>query len=108
MTGAPSRLAQLAAMVVAREFEPRLPGMFRYLTRGLGTRRTASPDILSLVMFQEDYLQRLVELGEADADAQQERIDAFLQSSAAASKTGLEGTAGEGGTPGPVAQTDSA
>lgn len=66
---------------LAREFEPRLPSMFRYLTRGLGTRRTASPDILSLVMFQEDYLQRLVELGEADADAQGERIDAFLQAS---------------------------
>lgn len=64
---------------LAREFEPRLPAMFRYLTRGLGTRRTASPDILSLVMFQEDYLQRLVELGEADADAQSDRIDAFLQ-----------------------------
>lgn len=64
---------------LAREFEPRLPSMFRYLTRGLGTRRTASPDILSLVMFQEDYLQRLVELGEADADAQRDRIDAFLR-----------------------------
>jgi NTE family protein len=63
---------------LARAFEPRLPSMFRYLTRGLGTQRTASPDILSLVMFQEDYLQRLAQLGEADADAQAERIDAFL------------------------------
>jgi NTE family protein len=64
---------------LAREFEPRLPSVFRYLTRGLGTRRTASPDILSLVMFQEDYLRRLVELGEADAEAQRDRIDAFMQ-----------------------------
>lgn len=63
---------------LAREFEPRLPSMFRYLTRGLGTQRTASPDILSLVMFQEDYVRRLVQLGEADADANADRIDDFL------------------------------
>jgi NTE family protein len=70
----PSRdLGKLAA-----EFEPRLPKFFRYLTRGLGTQRTASPDFLSLLMFQEDYLRRLVELGEADADANAERLDAFL------------------------------
>lgn len=70
----PSRdLGKLAA-----EFEPRLPRVFRYLTRGLGTQRTASPDILSLLMFQEDYIRRLVELGEADAEANAERLDAFL------------------------------
>jgi NTE family protein len=52
--------------------------VFRYLTRGLGTQQTASPDILSLVLFQADYLRRLVELGEADAEAQAEKIDSFL------------------------------
>lgn len=61
----PSRdLGRLAA-----DFEPRLPGAFRFITRGLGTRRTSSPDFLSLLMFQSDYLQRLMECGEADADA---------------------------------------
>jgi NTE family protein len=63
---------------LASEYEPRLPKGLRFMTRGLGTRRTASPDILSLVLFQEDYLRRLVELGEADADAQHERIDKFI------------------------------
>lgn len=77
---------------LAREFEPRLPPMFRYLTRGLGTRRTASPDILSLVMFQEDYLQRLAELGEADADAQGDRIDAFLRAPLSAPSSPAAGT----------------
>jgi NTE family protein len=67
---------------LAREFEPRLPTVFRYLTRGLGTQQTASPDILSLVLFQADYLRRLVELGEADADAQAAKIDAFVSRSA--------------------------
>jgi NTE family protein len=63
---------------LAGEFEPRLPRVFRYLTRGLGTQKTTSPDILSLLMFQHDYLRRLIELGEGDVEANKDRIDAFL------------------------------
>ena len=58
---------------------PLLPGFFRFLTRGLGTRETASPDILSLLMFQADYLGRLIELGEADADARADEIQSFIE-----------------------------
>ncbi len=65
---------------LAAEFEPRLPPAFRWATRGLGTRDTESPDALSLIMFQSDYTQRLMELGEADAEAQRETIDALLDS----------------------------
>jgi NTE family protein len=64
---------------LAGEYEARLPSAFRFLTRGLGTRRTASPDILSLVMFQPDYVTALIELGEADADARRDEIDAFIE-----------------------------
>lgn len=63
---------------MARQFEPRLPPFFRYMTRGLGTQKTASPDIISLILFQNDYLKALIELGEADADAQHEAIEQFL------------------------------
>ena len=63
---------------LSREYEPLLPAFFRFMTRGLGTRETSSPDILSLLMFQSDYLGRLIELGEADAEARGEEIDAFL------------------------------
>ena len=63
---------------LSREYEPLLPGFFRFMTRGLGTRETASPDILSLLMFQADYLGRLIELGEADAEARAEDIERFL------------------------------
>ena len=52
---------------LAREYEPDLPRVFRFLTRGLGTRETSSPDFLSLLMFQPDYVERLIEIGEADA-----------------------------------------
>jgi predicted acylesterase/phospholipase RssA len=46
--------------------------------RGLGTRETESPDALSLIMFQPDYTRRLMDLGEADAEARCEEINAFL------------------------------
>ncbi|MCP4203699.1 MAG: patatin [bacterium] len=61
----PSRdLGELAA-----EFEARLPGAFRFLTRGWGTRETRSPDFLSLLMFQSDYLSELMAIGQRDAEA---------------------------------------
>jgi NTE family protein len=66
---------------LSREYEPLLPGFFRFVTRGLGTRETASPDILSLLMFQADYLGRLIELGEADADARADEIEEFVSTS---------------------------
>ena len=50
------------------------------MTRGLGTRETRSPDGLSMLMFQRDYLTRLMEIGEADAEARAEEIDTFLHS----------------------------
>ena len=63
---------------LAGEFEARLPGFLKYLTRGLGTRETKSPDFLSLILFQRDYIARLIELGEQDAEAQAALFDAFL------------------------------
>jgi len=63
---------------LANEYEPELPRAFRFLTRGLGTRETRSNDILSLMMFQTDYVRRLIELGEADAAARLPEIRRFL------------------------------
>ncbi len=53
---------------LAARYEPKLPGAFRFLTRGLGTRETASPDFLSLLLFQADYLNELMDIGERDAE----------------------------------------
>jgi NTE family protein len=63
---------------LANAYEPELPRAFRFLTRGLGTRETRSNDMLSLVMFQTDYVKRLIELGEADAQAWLPEIRRFL------------------------------
>lgn len=65
---------------LASDYEPRLPGPFRFLTRGLGTRETRTPDALSMIMFQTDYLERLIELGRADAEARADEIAEFLES----------------------------
>ena len=63
---------------LANDYEPELPRAFRFLMRGLGTRETRSNDMLSLVMFQSDYVKRLMELGEADAMAKLPEIRRFL------------------------------
>jgi len=63
---------------LANEYEINLPRAFRFLVRGLGSRDTGSNDMLSLMMFQHDYIARLVELGEQDAHAHAAEIDAFL------------------------------
>jgi NTE family protein len=63
---------------LANAYEPDLPRAFRFLTRGLGTRETRSNDMLSLVMFQGDYVKRLIELGEADAITRLDDIRRFL------------------------------
>ncbi len=63
---------------LANAYEAQLPRAFRFLTRGLGTRETRSNDMLSLVMFQTDYVKHLIELGEADAKARLPQIRRFL------------------------------
>ncbi len=63
---------------LAGEYEAGLPKGFRFLTRGLGTRETASPDFLSLLMFEPRYLARLIEIGETDAEARMDEIERLL------------------------------
>ena len=61
-----------------RELRDRLPRSLRFFTRGLGTRNLRSNDLLSLIMFQPDYLQRLVHLGEEDAEDRRAELLAFV------------------------------
>ncbi len=64
---------------LSHQFEPKLPGMLRYLSRGIGTHKTLSPDWLSMIMFEPHYLEALLALGEADAEAQMPEIAAVLK-----------------------------
>jgi NTE family protein len=64
---------------IAGQFESQLPRAFRFMTRGLGTKQTRSPDFLSMVLFQPDYLSALIDLGEKDAEGRAVEIEAFLR-----------------------------
>lgn len=63
---------------LANEFEPRLPGMFRFLTRRLGTQPARSQELISTVLFQQDYVRRLMEIGERDGEAQADALIQFM------------------------------
>ena len=61
------------------EYEAKLPKVFRYLVRSLGSRETSSPDVLSLLAFDPGYLNALMELGEADAASHAEEVLALMR-----------------------------
>lgn len=63
---------------LAGKHEIELPRGLRFLLRGLGTRETKSPDFLSMLMFEPEYLGRLIEIGEADARARMPEIKALV------------------------------
>ena len=65
---------------LANEFEFQLPWMFRYLTRQLGTKKAKTQDFLSTVMFESQYLSRILELGERDGEARADEIADFVRS----------------------------
>ena len=44
----------------------------------MGAHRPRAADLLSILMFLDDYLKRLIDLGRSDAAAQEERLAAFL------------------------------
>ena len=64
---------------IAQDYEPALPKVFRFLTRRIGTRERRGRDVLSMLMFQGDFLARIIELGEADADDRADEIAAFVE-----------------------------
>jgi NTE family protein len=64
--------------LLANQYELQLPRTFRYLTRKLGTRRARSQDMMSTIMFEPGYLNRLLELGERDGENVAESVKEFL------------------------------
>ena len=64
---------------LASGYEPLLPPSMRVAVGGIGGRdATASPDWLSMLLFDSDYVGRLVALGEADVAARADEVRAFL------------------------------
>jgi NTE family protein len=77
---------------LASGYEPRLPPSMRLALGGMGAGNGArgngsrangadpakSPDWLSMLLFDPDYVERLVALGEADVEARADEVRAFL------------------------------
>lgn len=66
-------LAQLA-----NAHEAKLPWALRFMTRGLGTRQTRHNEMLSLLMFQHEFIAELIERGRQDARNRMSEILAFV------------------------------
>ncbi len=64
---------------LAGEYEIRVPSTLRFLLRGLGTRETRSPDMLSFLLFEPGYIRLLLEMGERDAEARMGEIEALVR-----------------------------
>lgn len=63
---------------ISKDFEDRLPPAFRFLVRGLGTRETQSPDVLSFLLFDPGYIEILLEIGEQDGEARMGEIESMI------------------------------
>ncbi len=58
----------------AREHERSSPEPFRFLSRGWGTGEGKSGDVLSLLLFERDYIEQLLEAGARDAAARTDEM----------------------------------
>lgn len=63
---------------MANVHEAELPWTLRFMTRGLGTKETRHNELLSLLMFQPQYLTELIEQGRRDANAQMDELRRFV------------------------------
>ncbi|MEM7001425.1 MAG: patatin-like phospholipase family protein [Pseudomonadota bacterium] len=67
---------------LAREQKVSMPRAFRFFQRGVEDKDSKTSDALSMVMFEPEYLGLLLKLGEEDAAAQHDEIEAFLSGQA--------------------------
>lgn len=63
---------------LASKYEDKMPAMFKFLMRGQGVHEQSSPDWLSMILFHPEYLTRLIELGEKDAEARLDELKQFF------------------------------
>ncbi len=66
---------------LAAEYEDQLTGALKLIAKGIGLGRSKSPDWLSMLLFYDQYVDRLLDIGFHDAKNQHERIARFLSQS---------------------------
>ncbi len=63
---------------LAQGLEGKTRGILRMLTKGLGSADTLSPDWLSVMLFEPEFIERVLELGYEDGRRQASEIMKFL------------------------------
>ncbi|MFT5513988.1 MAG: NTE family protein [Rhodothermales bacterium] len=61
------------------EYQADLSGILKLFARGLGSSDTKSPDWLSMILFEQAYTERLIDIGYADARSQKEDFDRLFE-----------------------------
>ncbi len=64
---------------LAHGFEVKTEGVLRMLTRGLGSGDTLSPDWLSVMLFDPEFIGKIAELGYEDGRRQADEIEKFFE-----------------------------
>jgi NTE family protein len=78
----PVRLLQIRPSVdlgqLAYDYHDQLPASVRFLTSGLGSGDTRSPDWLSVLLFLPEYVDRLMDIGYHDARDRHRDLETFF------------------------------
>ena len=64
---------------MAGKYKPQFSGALRLFTMGIGSEETKSPDWLSMLLFQKEYMSDLIDVGYNDAAHQHDQIELFLE-----------------------------
>ena len=64
---------------LAKGLESQTKGVLRMITRGLGSADTMSPDWLSVMLFDPEFIRRVLELGYEDGRQKKTEIEAFME-----------------------------
>lgn len=67
---------------MARAYEVKLEGFLNFLTTSLGSAETRSPEWLSMILFQREYVEQLMEVGYEDAETNHDQLEAFFADAA--------------------------
>jgi len=71
---------------IAAELADRIPGIVRYLMRGLGSDEAVT-ELASYLLFDSEFCSRLIDLGRADVRAERKRIAEFFRGTTARGST---------------------
>ncbi len=63
---------------LAATYSSEASGVLRLLARSMGAGQSKSPDWLSMLMFEPEYILRLIEIGYDDAKMQHEKLQKFF------------------------------